>query len=121
MRISDWSSDVCSSDLMAHDTLRRKGPRNIPIQEVLPMPSSVRQWLPHTMIRQKRCDLSASGEDDAVARFRAELFGGQVRREGGAPDPRGRSEGSGVGKECGSTCRCRRSQYQKKENKMREK
>src|SRR3546814_5860169 len=84
MRISDWSSDVCSSDLLfenrQHRLARDRGPaaehhRNLVL-------------------------------GDQFAR----LFGEQ-RPVGGRIDHDGRSEERRVGKECVSTCRSRWSRY----------
>src|SRR3546814_11216552 len=94
MRISDWSSDVCSSDLNGNlkldtDTL---GSRNI------------------------------TGKDNEHGYYLN--VGGSYGINGGAQADKpnkGRSEERRVGKECVSTCRSRWSPYhQKKKNQMRE-
>src|SRR3546814_15171154 len=79
MRISDWSSDVCSSDLLAGPRPRRLDRRKLK----LPRPA-------------------VAVEDDGFAGQRA--LGGR-RRHGGRAQWNGRSEERRVGKECGSTCR----------------
>src|SRR3546814_6669799 len=83
MRISDWSSDVCSSDLGA--TKRRRGysPRTAGgeqacRQPVRPVPASSCRW---------------------------------ALRDAENRPPAGRSEERRVGKECVSTCRSRWSPY----------
>src|SRR3546814_19435853 len=84
MRISDWSSDVCSSDLPC-----RRG-----------QPGPVQQRLP----------AEVSGEDAGQqrgARLRVEV--GEPEAFPGA-----RSEERRVGKECVSTCRSRWSPYHSK-------
>src|SRR3546814_17820751 len=96
MRISDWSSDVCSSDLQAahgvadqHRLLRQAGDLLLEeaavIGELLVVQLGVRRL---------------AGEAAAVE--------GQVGRMGA---PAARSEERRVGKECVSTCRSRWSPY----------
>src|SRR3546814_5003449 len=89
MRISDWSSDVCSSDLRAGADGQRRD--------------------------VSRCDegnaprIGGSAEEGA-GRF---ALCGQALRRGGACDSRRRQRGTGgteerrVGTECVSTCRSR--------------
>src|SRR3546814_1571277 len=81
MRISDWSSDVCSSDL-----------------EYVPLEAGGAQR-EHVCAFARRTDAEAVVA--AVPRFLARL---------GADDPP-RSEERRVGKECVSTCRSRWSPY----------
>src|SRR3546814_12831992 len=96
MRISDWSSDVCSSDLMGED-LRlllvaevREFPLKGELGEVLvPPPDRV---------------------PDIVAVEIGGLLDAVDQRIGGRP-VRARSEERRVGKECVSTCRSRWSPY----------
>src|SRR3546814_15637479 len=104
MRISDWSSDVCSSDLL------EQGGRHRRLQ---PRP------------REARIDLQFHGHE---ARRSRRICGPPVRRSIrswqrllsaalGRPDLRhrtGRSEERRVGKECVSTCRSRWSPYHEK-------
>src|SRR3546814_17911594 len=93
MRISDWSSDVCSSDLGRDD-----GPSR----------------------QRRRCgDEPASGPRRAAQSPRQRQLGRGARRYVGTPPARtgaadersdgARSEERRVGKECVSTCRSRRS------------
>src|SRR3546814_6300343 len=89
MRISDWSSDVCSSDLPHRAAVRGR--------EHFSNSAVGRDWI-------------AFGED----RFEAEAT--IVVRAKGDPQPRDsrghrRSEERRVGKECVSTCRSRWSPY----------
>src|SRR3546814_2978699 len=94
MRISDWSSDVCSSDLRSglvrRGTTRSSGSRSRPADGLL---------------RRIRRDLRAApvGGNPLADR----------RPVGAAPDLRSalRSEERRVGKECVSTCRSRWSPY----------
>src|SRR3546814_280275 len=79
MRISDWSSDVCSSDLANH--------------AVRPAHVSVLAW---------------AGVSDAGARTSAFSFRTTYSESVPGPGPpRERSEERRVGKECVSTCRSR--------------
>src|SRR3546814_19491888 len=94
MRISDWSSDVCSSDLAGRSAARaRSGEADI-IWDLLAMPRKAAGIL--AMRRRK------------VAR--------NWPRRGGdsAPRARGRSEERRVGKECVSTGSYRWSTYHSK-------
>src|SRR3546814_5721791 len=102
MRISDWSSDVCSSDLpVIHPLLSQPV-----IEHCLAIPT----WL--------QC---AGGCDRSIARqaFKPDLPAKVIERRGkGSPQGfiyqifyRFRSEESRVGKECVSPCRSRWSQF----------
>src|SRR3546814_18429084 len=91
MRISDWSSDVCSSDLLQHDMRRR-------LQAV-----AVEQTVAGHLVQNRR------------------LAGGGCGVEGCGPGRKtavqrrcNRSEERRVGKECVSTCRSGWSKYHKK-------
>src|SRR3546814_11494390 len=108
MRISDWSSDVCSSDLpgspgrTAGDDIA--GPVNPEIDTA-----------------------GADGEGDQDSQGKQielqpapRLDADHDRRESQVDDARGpRSEERRVGKECVSTCRSRWSPYLYKKNKRR--
>src|SRR3546814_18024998 len=99
MRISDWSSDVCSSDLgrrlHLHDFIQKEGPA----------------------IRELEAAFSTSGGPGESALLVAE----DLALEQGLRDCRAvdrhdrslpaRSEARRVGKECVSTCRSRWSPY----------
>src|SRR3546814_3587624 len=87
MRISDWSSDVCSSDL-----------------EV----SSVREQLAD--YRLVRFDMTRSDAEQRALLDRYQLFGPPALQLF-APSGDERSEERRVGKECVSTCRSRWSPY----------
>src|SRR3546814_1605471 len=85
MRISDWSSDVCSSDLMDDAGL---------VREIIIAPESVIvQPLRRTIGRARNGARSTGSAND----FRGEMVD--------------RSEERRVGKECVSTCRSRWSTY----------
>src|SRR3546814_13961625 len=97
MRISDWSSDVCSSDLVHADAdfavCRYEG----------------RQWLLHSDASYHSNPLLALTGDGAIRGAGLEL-----RLYGVDPDTaaaRARSEERRVGKEGVSTCRSRWSPY----------
>src|SRR3546814_14779071 len=96
MRISDWSSDVCSSDLLGSHQIS-------PWIEVSPA-TTAQEW-------------KVFPSDDDLRRLRrGELHGGVVKiREEvlcvESRDGSGRSEERRVGKECVSTCRSRWSPY----------
>src|SRR3546814_5923865 len=103
MRISDWSSDVCSSDL-----LRRPGLDRVDIID------AKRQ---HVLVVDRI-------DDGVGVQLVAECLarGPQARIAAGAGilgENRRRSEERRVGKECVSTCRSRWSPYHSKKNTSR--
>src|SRR3546814_15208492 len=126
MRISDWSSDVCSSDLMASWMIDRFGAQ--PVKD---------KYLPDlvTMATLASYCLTepSSGSDAAALRTKAVRDGDhyvvtgtkQFISGGGENDlyvvmVRTRSEERRVGTECVSTCRSRWSPYHtKKKNRKR--
>src|SRR3546814_6203951 len=89
MRISDWSSDVCSSDLICPRAARtRERPRDLrrrPVARDAEMPLRTLRLVRDALLSRRSADRGALGE------FRSE-----ERR---------------VGKECVSTCRSRWSTY----------
>src|SRR3546814_2564984 len=87
MRISDWSSDVCSSDLRD----------DLPVDDVV-VGEGVRS--PRVDVERAPRVVVAREEAEAQARADPELL-----------DHRRRSEERRVGKECVSTCRSRWSPY----------
>src|SRR3546814_8204833 len=87
MRISDWSSDVCSSDLRETSLFR---------------PSIQREWEACTRMTAAPRHISELG----TAAF---LLPRSISRRGRKPSRR--SEERRVGKECVSTCRSRWSPY----------
>src|SRR3546814_12060781 len=106
MRISDWSSDVCSSDLPwgGEARVKRKIDATDP-QEVSEALVECRQMV---MEEAARLRASVPGFEDAYVSLIADQLGITER-----------SEERRVGKECVSTCRYRWSPYHKKKNKNR--
>src|SRR3546814_16134418 len=91
MRISDWSSDVCSSDL-----IRTPGPN--PAMKSSPTGTSAETA--NKIIAIEGGMMAPSSAADACSAA-----------------AKGRSEERRVGKECGSTCRSRWSPYHEKKKK----
>src|SRR3546814_12066280 len=98
MRISDWSSDVCSSDLAA-DLAADAG-----------VGGGALCFVEH--LRLGRAALRRAAEE-RLQRLLGGRIGAGARGAGGRRDEReiGRSEERRVGKECVSTCRSRWSPY----------
>src|SRR3546814_19206779 len=104
MRISDWSSDVCSSDLKPHHASRLFG-RAIHLyvdlhSSSLRLSAARRGCIASAMYAQDEAVIATpigavriTGNDRAITRL--------------AIDHAGRSEERRVGKECVSTCRSR--------------
>src|SRR3546814_12448450 len=103
MRISDWSSDVCSSDL-----LRLLG-LDIPIYPVkgysITVPIADEGRAPVSTLLDESYKIAITRLGDRI-------------RVGGMAELSGRSEERRVGKECVSTCRSRWSPYHQKKNKL---
>src|SRR3546814_11129107 len=105
MRISDWSSDVCSSDLI-RDTVERLAEQQLGIQtnqvEQLHRPHCVAQRALNGFV-----DFSGLGDtflhksDCVIVKRDQDVVQDEARR----------SEERRVGKECVSTCRSRWSPY----------
>src|SRR3546814_14486113 len=96
MRISDWSSDVCSSDLEWYDRNARVFPWRSPPGS--PPPEPYRVWLSEIMLQQTTTAHAAPYFEKFVARWPS-------------VEALARSEERRVGKECVSTCRSRWSPY----------
>src|SRR3546814_16572361 len=104
MRISDWSSDVCSSDLRTTTSARADSQSTI-----LPLPSS-----PHCEPMTTTFVIafpSSFGDSYACGRAQNACRHNLLRREGAYAYAVIRSEERRVGKECVSTCRSRWSPY----------
>src|SRR3546814_11933366 len=121
MRISDWSSDVCSSDLVDRDC---GSARRCELPEVSgPVPRRQcfeRVWCHQLRARHPR------GPGDGKHQSSAQLHSvteRQILAGGGASryhQPGNRSEERRVGKDCVSTCRSRWLPYHSKQNKKKE-
>src|SRR3546814_17006655 len=98
MRISDWSSDVCSSDLCARRPLDAT-------DAVYPMFATHNAQTIAAVHHMARAAIG--GARDADGRFRYEF----QKLHGMGDDLYARSEERRVGKECVSTCRSRLSPY----------
>src|SRR3546814_6086278 len=92
MRTSDWSSDVCSSDLLRRP--QRPGDRAVPDRP---------------MVREDGRTGAARARTGRVRRV--EVRPAELDQHLSPLDGEHRSEERRVGKECGSTCRYRWSQY----------
>src|SRR3546814_11750883 len=103
MRISDWSSDVCSSDLRAQ--VRRGGCADLSGAG----PDAAPLWLAD---RGVHAGLLQHQAVSANHRQRHKAMGERCHRQSG-----GRSEERRVGKECGSTCRSGGAPYHDKKKK----
>src|SRR3546814_18534037 len=106
MRISDWSSDVCSSDLVVHEFVRAGAPAEIMYVSK-----------PH---------IGTFRLTGVVSTMREEIIalGGEVRFESKVTDlvindGQLRSEERRVGKECVSPCRSRWSPDHSKKKKQK--
>src|SRR3546814_18131280 len=105
MRISDWSSDVCSSDLWNVGQVEFQRPRLASEQYrnggKAKLDSVGSNEPSHATARTKLTSAHSIWRSDACAQFRRDLAAHL-----------GRSEERRVGKECDSTCRSRWSRYQ---------
>src|SRR3546814_11545676 len=97
MRISDWSSDVCSSDLQ-----RCSAAENLRVAR--------------DVVAQEQCAIGAEKGIDRAGRHGVQSGRLDQRAVGVF---RFRSEERRVGKECVSTCRSRWSPYHLKKKKIR--
>src|SRR3546814_20028278 len=111
MRISDWSSDVCSSDL---PTRRRDAPTDSVAADdgLPPLPGS------EEVPANSGAGTDGLGESSANDAFTGgdQPASGRRHRRQRTPEPR--SEERRVGKECVSTCRSRWSPNHAKKNNV---
>src|SRR3546814_11363391 len=98
MRISDWSSDVCSSDLVLL-TRRVGADRSAPRTVHLVRSDRDRRWIEQLVV----------ADDGALAELDLSVLGSDTAPGVGEPGPAHRSEERRGGKECGSTVRSRGS------------
>src|SRR3546814_17255606 len=104
MRISDWSSDVCSSDLQVG---RLDG---IAVDAVVALKKAGDALIAEIGLRRRRIDLFVQRERPARKPGQSLVNELPLGLIGRARDER--SEERRVGKECVSTCRSRWSTYQ---------
>src|SRR3546814_11690698 len=114
MRISDWSSDVCSSDLCATDG-RRDDAAMVLCGNLLEFEQYTGNVLEHAGRLPDVLGLVHAGEPVGELLRARMVATGRMRfllvRPHRQQQARGlRSEGSRVGRECGSTCRYRWAQ-----------
>src|SRR3546814_16700191 len=116
MRISDWSSDVCSSDLRnATKTLAaqlrytRAAAIHTGEPKVLALDVDAAHWHPG----RREGDLPGKPTLDVLTAAQEQVQSGEARFRffPDGPATGGRSEERRVGNECGSTCRSRRQPY----------
>src|SRR3546814_20225138 len=108
MRISDWSSDVCSSDLTAEPTPDGAVPL-ADIQRFVSVYRAVRQGYVDELSDKKVMQAALRGLLTDLDPHSAYLDKEQA--QGMDEFANGRSEERRVGKECVSTCRSRWSPY----------
>src|SRR3546814_18006338 len=120
MRISDWSSDVCSSDL--HDPRSRARQHDVHAAAAIPAARHDAGG-DHLSGCARRLPGGRGGSRGQAGRA-GRVPGGARRRGAAGQEPLARrSEERRVGKECVSTCRSRWSpyHYKKKESKTKHK
>src|SRR3546814_19629446 len=101
MRISDWSSDVCSSDLIAHLAEQfLEDPVTVSVTPAATTVEKISQYSTFVEQKEKQALLHSIVASEDIDR--ALIF---TRTQHGAD--RVRSEERRVGKECVSTCRSR--------------
>src|SRR3546814_12069578 len=108
MRISDWSSDVCSSDLSYVYILFEDG------TDLYWARSRVLEYLNQAQANLPEGATSTLGPDATGVGW---IYEYALVDRTGRHDLAERSEGRRVGKECGSTCRSRWSPYNEKKKK----
>src|SRR3546814_20612298 len=112
MRISDWRSDVCSSDLLTTAWASAMGLVDISNVALLYRLRQCGDWLCFLIGRL----LSRAAPKAAEGRL-IRLIDATTVPKAGAHDKPQRSEERRVGQVCGSTCRSRWSPYHKKNKK----
>src|SRR3546814_11751034 len=114
MRISDWSSDVCSSDLAVDDAapLARGDMVIARVPIAFRMLAARRHYLPANVPLVKR--VAATVGDEVCAVGARVTVNGRLAAKRQTRDGAGRSEERRVGKECGRRWRSRWSTTQEK-------
>src|SRR3546814_5434724 len=114
MCISDWSSDVCSSDLALRNRAGRLLPVRLPAGSRISAPSTraPTKLAPPSLHSEKFVPASRASEKSALSRLalRNDVRNSSERTKA-VPVRSERSEERRVGKECISTCRSWWSQY----------
>src|SRR3546814_19165593 len=123
MRISDWSSDVCSSDLLATQRRQSRHGRDRRCRKDCrrrPHCGAVRGRARRTGGAFMTDDLAFKPEDDRYHPLSDDPYETETNWWSfNIPERKiGRSEERRVGKECVSTCRSRWSQYNKKKKQQ---
>src|SRR3546814_12663146 len=116
MRISDWSSDVCSSDLAEYDKLFKEtydGYTTVPYQAA----QASAAVIVYKEAFEKANSFDTEAVRDALAALEMETFYGPIKFSEAGNNIR--SEERRVGQEGDSTCRTRRSQEKKKKKEIR--
>src|SRR3546814_14245150 len=110
MRISDWSSDVCSSDLAAADLVFADGPQTAAQLFDAARDGALKGFaLPGTITLASRSRIEPLESRNVVAKLAGS--DAALGAEHVVYSAHLRSEERRVGKECVSTCRSRRSPY----------
>src|SRR3546814_13697863 len=114
MRISDWSSDVCSSDLNVPFATKENGFAGLDTELVFNGPPQVKHIQQLGDWAKEGKFIYAGRRNEGGARFRSgecALFTESSAGYAGVKAEADRSEERRVGKECVSTCRSRWSPY----------
>src|SRR3546814_522715 len=93
MRISDWSSDVCSSDLFHPVIAARTGDEAALVVEGAVPPGLIVRWLPPPTDKSKKKRPKGDDVDDAIATTAAQLMRMLEHRK--VRDPSSEHVGSG--------------------------
>src|SRR3546814_11229487 len=102
MRISDWSSDVCSSDLIRPPSQQMRHSRDQIVESLIVIKAADKADDVRA-IESKLRSLTGVGRDGSAEHVHVHTI-------------RGRTEERRVGKECVRTCRSRWPQYNSKKN-----
>src|SRR3546814_12052259 len=119
MRISDWSSDVCSSDLGDRPGRRVAPDRPRRARNLAGGGGRCEGGADQGRFRRDGGPAPEHGRGIGVAEIRRFPSRKREERCHASPDPVRRSEERRGGKECVSTCRSRWSQYHQKKKKKK--
>src|SRR3546814_17724729 len=115
MRISDWSSDVCSSDLIDHYEAQMQmvanaltGANHAAAVELASLPAQIRGF---GHVKEANVEKVRALEPMVLEKFRKAALPAQRMTESEPAFQKARSEARRVGKESVSTCRSRWSPY----------